>query len=91
MDEGLDLSRAVQSSPNIILRLCTAVRIDAMTGGSDAMALHSDELRMLSRRLGHASGLAYANRAEGLLALAEGFDANLPEHVVREKKERMVR
>lgn len=72
VDEGLDLSRAVQSSPNIILRLCTAVRIDAMTGGSEVMALHRDELRMLSRRLGHASGLAYANRAEGLLALAEG-------------------
>jgi DNA-binding CsgD family transcriptional regulator len=72
VEEGLDLSRAMQSSPNIILRLCTAVRIDAMTGGSDAMALHSDELRMLSRRLGHASAAAYASRAEGLLALAEG-------------------
>lgn len=30
-------------------------------------------------------------RCERLLALADGFDANVPEHVVREKKERMAR
>ncbi len=72
VEEGLDLSRAVQSSPNIVLRLCTAVRIDAMTGGQEAMDVHCDELRSLSRCLGHVSGLAFADRAEGLLALAEG-------------------
>lgn len=72
VDEGLDLSRAVQSTPNIVLRLCTAVRIDAMTGDTHAMRTEAAELRRLAGRLGHASGLTFANRAQGLLALGEG-------------------
>jgi DNA-binding CsgD family transcriptional regulator/DNA replicative helicase MCM subunit Mcm2 (Cdc46/Mcm family) len=72
LDEGLSLSRATASTPNILLRLCSAVRIDATRG--DAMALDAEarELRQLSRRLGNAWGLAFASRMQGLLALGEG-------------------
>jgi DNA-binding CsgD family transcriptional regulator len=70
--EGLDISRAVRFNQNVILRLCTIVRVDAMAGDGDALARHAAELRSLARKMGHVWGLSYALRAEGLLALGEG-------------------
>lgn len=70
--EGLDISRAVRFNQNVILRLCTVVRVDAIAGDAEALARNAAELRGLARRMGHVWGLSYAVRAEGLLALGEG-------------------
>ncbi len=72
LDEGLSLARATGSTATVLLRLCSAVRIDAMRGDADALAAESRELRQLSRRLGNVWALTFATRAQGLLALGEG-------------------
>jgi DNA-binding CsgD family transcriptional regulator len=72
LDEGLSLSRATGSAPSLLLRLCLAVRIDAMRGDLPALTTEARELRQLSRRLGYTWGLSFAHRMQGLLALAEG-------------------
>lgn len=71
VDEGLDLARAVGSAHSILLRLCTAVRLDALAGDRAELSSESAELRSLAVRMGHASGPPYADRADGLIALAE--------------------
>jgi DNA-binding NarL/FixJ family response regulator len=72
VDEGLDLARAALLAHNILLRLCTAVRIDAIVGDRERLSIELGEIRTLCDRLGHVWGHAYADRAEGLLALSHG-------------------
>lgn len=72
VDAGLHLSRVVRFRQNVILRLCTAVRIAAVVGDNEEQARHSAELRALAHEFGHTWALGYAQRADGLLALAEG-------------------
>jgi DNA-binding CsgD family transcriptional regulator len=76
VDEGLDLARAALHSQDILLRLCTSARIDSMVGDRERLAAEVDELRSLAERLGQVLGPAYADRAEGLLALADGRHAD---------------
>lgn len=78
VEAGLHLSRVVGFRQNIILRLCTAVRIDAVLGDRESLDQHTAELRGLANELGHVWALAYVHRADGLLALGEGrLDAAL--------------
>lgn len=76
VDEGLDLARAALHTQDILLRLCTSTRIDSLVGDRDRLAAEVDELRALCQRRRQELGPAYADRAEGLLALADGRHAD---------------
>lgn len=83
VDEGLDIARAALHGQNILLRLCTAVRIDAIVGDRQRLTDEVAELRALAERLGHGWGHAYADRAEALLALADGRHADAVSSLTR--------
>lgn len=69
--EALDIARAVAATPERIAGLCLLVTVQAWTRRWRRTAT-LDELRHLASRAGHRRALAEADRAEGLMLLAEG-------------------
>jgi DNA-binding CsgD family transcriptional regulator len=68
---GHVLARSVRATAQELSALALCVELDALTGAADLPA-HLEQLRRRSGTVGDRLGLAHANRAAGLAALASG-------------------
>jgi DNA-binding CsgD family transcriptional regulator len=72
VDEAIELGTTCGQPWSVIMALAVGVLLDALTGDHERLATEAAHLRRACTAIGDRHHPAHADRAEGLLALAEG-------------------